>query len=431
MKKTIITLWLCMACMALWAQTAREEIHANIQRAGSNYLAYPAPTAKLSAAPKGYEPCYISHYGRHGSRYLIAPEDYEAPYQALSRADKRGVLTPLGHDVLARVSKMRDESNLRLGELTPLGAQQHREIAHRMYERFPQVFAGSVNVDAKSTVVIRCILSMENALQELKNLNPQINVTHDASEHEMWYMNHNDRELTALRWNIDTHTAYRNLCKKHINNDRLINSLFTDTDYVKRHINADDLCYRLFTLAVGLQSSELSKSIQFTDIFTEDEIYGYWLTENARWYIEFAACPLNGATQPYSQRYLLRQMIAEADSCLAQERPGATLRFGHESIILPLSCLLEMDVCSMEVDDLDQLADAGWCNYRIFPMGSNIQLIFYRSKKDKSDILVQALLNENEVGLPLQPADGKDGCFYRWSDFRKYYLEKIDRYERR
>ena len=165
MKKTIITLWLCMACMALWAQTAREEIHANIQRAGSNYLAYPAPTAKLSAAPKGYEPCYISHYGRHGSRYLIAPEDYEAPYQALSRADKRGVLTPLGRDVLARVSKMRDESNLRLGELTPLGAQQHREIAHRMYERFPQVFAGRVNVDAKSTVVIRCILSMENALQ--------------------------------------------------------------------------------------------------------------------------------------------------------------------------------------------------------------------------------------------------------------------------
>ena len=341
------------------------------------------------------------------------------------------MLTPLGHDVLERVSKMRDESNLRLGELTPLGAQQHREIAHRMYERFPQVFAGRVNVDAKSTVVIRCILSMENALQELKSLNPQINVTHDASEHEMWYMNHNDRELTALRWNIDTHTAYRNLCKKHINNDRLINSLFTDTDYVKRHINADDLCYRLFTLAVGLQSSELSKSIQLTDIFTEDEIYGYWLTENARWYIEFAACPLNGATQPYSQRHLLRQMIAEADSCLAQERPGATLRFGHESIILPLSCLLEMDVCSMEVDDLDQLADAGWCNYRIFPMGSNIQLIFYRSKKDKSDILVQALLNENEVGLPLQPADGKDGCFYRWSDFRKYYLEKIAQYERR
>ena len=59
------------------------------------------------------------------------------------------------------------EAYNRWGELTPLGAEQHKQIARRMYKRFPSVFKDSVWVDAKSTVVIRCILSMENELQEL------------------------------------------------------------------------------------------------------------------------------------------------------------------------------------------------------------------------------------------------------------------------
>ena len=52
------------------------------------------------------------------------------------------------------------EAYNRWGELTPLGAEQHKQIARRMYKRFPSVFKDSVWVDAKSTVVIRCILSI-------------------------------------------------------------------------------------------------------------------------------------------------------------------------------------------------------------------------------------------------------------------------------
>ena len=56
--------------MAL-AQTSKKEIFNDIYRTGSNYFAYPGPKAKpLTKAPAGYEPFYISHYGRHGSRYM-------------------------------------------------------------------------------------------------------------------------------------------------------------------------------------------------------------------------------------------------------------------------------------------------------------------------------------------------------------------------
>ena len=75
-------------------------------------------------------------------------------------ADSAGVLTNEGKDVLKKLHLMYAESYKRWGELTPLGAQQHQQIARRMYRRFPSVFRDSVWVDAKSTDVIRCILSM-------------------------------------------------------------------------------------------------------------------------------------------------------------------------------------------------------------------------------------------------------------------------------
>ena len=81
-----------------------------------------------------------------------------------------------------------------------LGAEQHQQIGTRMYERFPEVFAGKTHIDAKSTPVIRCIFSMENALQALLKKNPQITITQDASEHDMYYMNHNDREVNIYCW---------------------------------------------------------------------------------------------------------------------------------------------------------------------------------------------------------------------------------------
>ena len=42
-------------------------------------------------------------------------------------------------------------------------------------------------------------------------------------------------------------------------------------------------------------------------------------------------------------------------------------------------------------------------------------------------MLIKVLLNEKEVHLPLKSFDGP---YYRWNDFRKYYLNKLDAYEK-
>ena len=426
LTKITATLLLLFACAVTWAQSPREEFKENIFKSGSNYYAYPGPKQqKLTPAPKGYEPYYISHYGRHGSRYLIGKNDYNRAFQVLSRADSVGKLTTYGQEVLRRVTLLRNEADQRLGELTLLGAEQHRGIARRMYERFPQVFKGVTDIDAKSTVVIRCILSMENALQELKSLNPKLRIRHDASEHDMWYMNHSDKQLRSHQWDGSTREVYDAFKARHQNYQRVMQVLFNDTAYVNHEVNAENLNYHLFKLASNIQSSELRHTVTLYDLFTPDEVYDNWMIENAGWYVGYGPCPLNGAWQPFSQRYLLKQMIDEADQNLTKAHPGATLRYGHEVCVMPLACLLEMDNCGKQVSDFEQLPAEGWLNYNIFPMGCNVQLIFYKPKKGQGDILVKALLNENETRLPLQAVSGP---YYRWTDFRDFYLKKLATY---
>ena len=129
MKKLLITSFIFLFASLTFAQLPRQEIKENIFRSGSNYYAYPGPLQEsLTPAPQNYTPYYISHYGRHGSRYLINDSDYDKAFKALGRADSLGKLTSYGKDVLRRVALLRDEAYLRHGELTLRGAEQHQAI---------------------------------------------------------------------------------------------------------------------------------------------------------------------------------------------------------------------------------------------------------------------------------------------------------------
>jgi len=67
MKKTLSLLLLLLCIVSFtYAQKSRE------QMAGV-YYAYQAPqNISYSKVPEGYHAFYISHYGRHGSRWLPA-----------------------------------------------------------------------------------------------------------------------------------------------------------------------------------------------------------------------------------------------------------------------------------------------------------------------------------------------------------------------
>lgn len=425
MKRKLSSIIFCLLafCYLVQAQTAREEIYANLYRSASNYYAYPEPGADIKPmpAPKGYTAFYISTYARHGSRFLINPAEYAEPLAVLKGADNENKLTALGKQVLNIVDSITHLSEGRLGELTPLGVRQHRGIALRMFKNYPEVFTGNALIDARSTIVIRCILSMTTECLQLQDLNPRLRFTYDASQHDMIYMNYSDKELIKLRNLPEAVAAKDELDRKYVHPERLMNTLFNDTEYVANYIHTHKLMNDLFDIAANMQSHDVSLNLY--SIFTKEECYDLWQRNNLLWYINFGSSPLTESKMPYIEANLLENILNTADTCITKKENSATLRFGHESCLLPLAALLELGNCGKIITDMDSVAML-WRNYKIYPMGSNIQFVFFR-KPGSSDILVKVLLNEHETSLPLHTDMAP---FYHWRDVESYYREKLSNY---
>lgn len=427
MRKILLSMVLAVLAVGLEAQTIREEIRNNTRCSASNYMAYPGPTQlKLAPAPVGKHPFYISHFGRYGSRYHNSRQDYEKPYRTLAKADSLGKLTTLGKDVLRRLALIHQEADGRYGELTPLGAKQQQQIMKRMVERFPEVFTDNSAVDARSSMQLRCNLSMENAMMQLSRMCPHVKIHHNSTRRDTYFLDQQDRRLQKMKMDSVTTARYNAFAQHCENNSRLMQSLFNDTAYIRRHVNSKELNSQLFKIASNLQSMEVSRQVTFYDLLTNDEIYCNWEKENAWWYVNYAFCKLNGGEQPFSQRNLLRKIIEDADSLMLLDKPDVQLRFGDETAILSLVCLLEINNFGLATDDLESLDRKGWAAYKAFPMSANLQFVFYRENPDDKDVLFKVLLNENEVRLPLK---SNDLPYYHWTDFRNYYLKKLEEYE--
>lgn len=429
----LTTLFLvCLVALTMTAQTAREEIKANKYLAGSNYLDYDRQLTDkaLTPAPEGYTPYYISHYGRHGSRWLIGEDSYTSVTGPMQKAKAQGKLTTKGEEVLAQVEAFAAlpvanfpaldgryaGAQQRLGDLTTVGERQHHGIARRMTQNFPEIFKmPGVHIDARSTTVNRCILSMIAECEELAAANPTARFHNDVSNALQYYLNQ-PREGMVKDLRNKGRELRRSLGSR-ITSGRLMQELFNDTTWVRDSIKADALIYNLFEVTTNMQSHD--DGTELFPLFTEEEIYEQWRMRNIGWYVDYGPSPLTEGAMPFSQRNLLRNIIETADTVTQVQ---ATLRFGHEVIVMPLACLLELDQCGAAVSDLDQL-DEVWRNYRIFPMACNIQMIFYRPADNApGDVLVKVLLNERECTLPVKTSQHP---YYPWKELRQYYLDKL------
>ena len=127
---------------------------------------------------------------------------------------------------------------------------------------------------------------------------------------------------------------------------------------------------------------------------------------------------------PYRMAPLLQNILDTAVEALALGKESATLRFGHDTIIMPLAALLELDKWGTPVSDLSQLAEV-YPDYKLIPMASNIQIVFYKHRKT-GDVLVKFMLNERECTIPVQTDMAP---YYHWNDVEKYYRAKLANFE--
>ena len=420
--------FICLALVGVMSLTAgvRDDFKANPKLSANNYQAYPTSGfPAITAAPAGYEPFFINHYGRHGSRWLINNSKYAFPLQMLEKGEQAGKLTRRGQEVLDTLRIVYEASHGRLGELSDLGHEQHQGIARRMFQNFPQVFQDGAPVVARSTVVIRCILSMQNEVDVLASLNPRLHITTDASEATMYYMNYSDSVVKPLRASVNE--VERQCLKKWVNPKKMLSKLFSDQRWVKDNITSDEarkMMLYLFEVGGNMQSHRLYQDVNWYDLFSADDIYSVWRYNNVYWYLHSAETPLTQNRVDYMEANLLRNFIQDADRAITSDdpAPGASLRFGHESVVLPLCCLMGLNGADYRTTDLETL-DQHWQTYKMFPMAANLQFVYFR-KAGSDDILLLPLLNEREATLPVETDVAP---YYHWSDVRDYFIDKLSR----
>lgn len=425
----LLLLTAALGCGAACAQSAREDIAADPCKAGGVYYAYPAPErCDYTPAPRGYKPFYISHFGRHGSRWLLRQSEYDDLQAAFAAARKAGALTPRGEEVALLVDSLCRAAEDHAGDLTPIGIEQHKGIARRMYANFPEVFDRRASVSATSSVTVRCVVSMANFCAELQSRAPKIAMTQDANLRTTAPINFfnkkanpelSDRYLDFMHngaWRED----YRRWCEEHLQPQSLTESLFADAGYVGS-IDMRALMLMLFNLAVDMQN--VDPGIDLFDLFTEEELYECWRATQYEFFVHRGPCPLNEDYPLYYSCALLRDIIARADEAIACGDRAADLRFGHDGNIMPFTNLLLLEGYCRYASSPEEFCY--WKDYEMTPMAANLQFVFYRRGRssDPDDILVKLLYNEKEVRLPLPAAAAP---YYRWNDFREFYTRRME-----
>lgn len=410
MKQSIFLILYLLCSFSVYPQTTP-----TLEQTGSIYYAYPAPPSVSTPAPVGYEPFYISHYGRHGSRWMTADERYTEVVDVFDSLYQCSGLTPLGIDVRQRLHRVWGDARGCSGSITPLGERQHREIAGRMYRNFPQIFRGNTRIDARSSTSLRCAMSMSYFTERLKELNPALQVQRRAYHRYMDYIAYTSPEGEKFSSEqAPWRSGFRDFEAKNVRPARLMASLFVHPDAIA---NQDAMMRSLYWIAADMQNVELDLS--FYDLFEYEELLGIWKTVNARMYVCNAAAPLNAGMMPRCAAPLLRNILDSAETAIKTGSPAADLRFGHDTHLIRLLALMQIDGCANREADMEKFHLA-WQDYRISPMGANLQIVFYRNQA--KEVLVKFLLNEAEVSLPIKSTASP---YYPWEAVRTFLEEQI------
>jgi hypothetical protein len=411
-----LTLLLLLTTTMAWGQrlSAMEQLKADPRKAYGNDYPYQAANVKLTAAPKGYKAFYISHYARHGSRYYWNAQLYQEVDSMLSVAHRNHQLTPAGEAFCQKFKAAKPELQAGVSELSDLGWQQHQTIARTMYNNFPEVFKKGGNVLAISSLQGRCVISMAAFCQELVQCNSQIEIREQSARSTL------DGVVPTDGQNPIKHNYPRNLKPRYEKNrdqfkaveglrDKLAERMFTSTEGLPGRLH--HITSNLLNLYKSLPS--IGHEGMMEGLVTDEEIAAEWEGDNLGSY-SWVFGP------QYQMIPIVQDIIKKADAAIDGSSDRiADLRFGHDTCIGPLTVLMGINGADKDPEDPYEVKNI-YQNWETCK-ACNIQLVFYRNKKQADDVLVKCLLNGEEATLPV-PTD----CFpyYKWSDFKAFYTER-------
>jgi len=348
------------------------------------YTCYDFEAPRVSApVPDDYSVFYISHYGRHGARYIYSENDYTVLNEVFSRVK----LTPLGEEVYSRFKALYPLLKGHAGELSPVGEWQQRELAGRMMDDWPQLFTRCCMVKAVSSDVPRCVRSMNCFLEGLRQNGKRRRISGmvDVSL------------LPALKNGPVVHDNVDSLFLSRFDIKPVYERLFEDADFAEGVADPLFFVRSLYYFCAHLPSAGLIREPKMEQAFSSEQ----WNLLN---YLEDEKFSLHGGwSRPANVARiwpLLESFIEEADAAVASGKKQVRLRFGHDNALIPFMALLRMGPFTADI------FNCAYC-----PMAANVRWVFARNK---DAVLVKVQYNESDVS-PWIP----------WNEFRKDCLSKI------
>lgn len=422
MKKLLLGILLLFAGTAALAQRTgvREEVLSDWNKSSGLDCVYHMSGQSATAAPRGYEPVYIGHYGRHGSRYAYTEKAYTVLLEMLTEARKQDNLTPFGTALLERALPFWENVRYRVGDLTPLGWEQHQYIAATMVKSFPTVFGKGSRVDACSSPAVRSIISMASCCAALSRLAPKAEI----------YAHQGILDIQATRPMLKQNPfRYKGpelvfpyaesseafFLRRFPEHQNVLSRLFKDPSAALGSLSAWNAFFNIYMFVAGMNSLPEEYKIDVQGVFTPEEFAAMWEADNYERFREyFFYTTANSA--------IVDDIIEKADSTLAAGGRGAHLRFGHDHVLMSLLLVLDLDGFATVPAKNDDLVY--WFQTFRSPKAGNLQFVFYQPRKGrKGETLVKVLLNGEEARLGgLAPVSGP---YYSWEAAKAYLKERI------
>ena len=424
MKKLIFSILSVASFVGVsFAQSTADIIKQDPHKAACSFYVYDYKDAsEVTPAPEGYKPFYISQFARHGARYCTS--EYGRLFEWFSKAEQAGVLTPEGKKFFARYKPFYHKVKNCSGNLTGVGRAQHRAIAEHMYQRFPEVFDGPTHLEAVSTESPRVIMSMWSCLSQLVAFDTDLDINADASaKYASWlqpalpsnpyYMKEGFKASDEAKKEVSDYF------KKEVPCDDIAKKFFTSADVLESvlKITPERFIGSLHGVVTGAQCLDEDQNY-FDGWFTEEQLYQMWKGQSAHYFLDVANYVESGHNVLDYSHFTLGQIIESADADIASGKTQLRLRYGHDSGIAPLISVLNLNGYGEPTSSFEDGLQV-FPSYCV-PMGASVQLVFF--KNAEGDVLVKVLLNETEATLPF---DAVCKSYYRWSDFKSYYLPRV------
>ena len=418
MYRLIFYTLLCCATVASQAQNYADIIRNNPAMGATNMMCYHFDADEYTPAPKGYDAFYISHYGRHGSRYQSSDKYASSIWPILRKADSLGIFTEAGEAFYNDFNAYMTEQQGMYGMLTELGAQEQRGIAKRMAYNFPSVFKGRNNrtkVVCQSSTVPRCIVSMTNFVHSLDRSEGGLDYMFCTGEKYFQRLAYFPKPSPSVALAQTKNDSLRRATMKP---DEIIRHLFSDTQKAYEMIN-DPYVFEMELYYASCGGHLSNHGTCLLSYFPTEVLVRNWEAANARFYLAYGMSYEMAESQKEISRRLLSDFIDRAEQAVADGSDiAADFRFGHDTSLLPL-------VGHIGIEGLDQWlsfdqVNSVWNSSKHICMGSNLQMVFYRNKAGK--VIVKMLYNEKETTIPALKT--VFGPYYKWPDLKKY-LESL------